>query len=150
MKVILNKDVAKVGRRGEIKDLSDGYARNFILARGLGVLATEAAVAKLATEKQNRERLAEASAERVAEILKNYEQEPLLLIAPANAQGHLFAGFHAADIARALAKEKRGALPETALHLSAPLKTVGEHEVPVKTAGHAGRLKVLIRAAKSA
>lgn len=144
MKVILNKDVAKVGRRGEIKELSDGYARNFILARGLGVLATEAAAAKLAAEKQNRERLAEASAERVAEILKNYDLKPLVLKAPTNKQGHLFAGLKAADLVRALKREGQGEWPEAWIKLESPLKTVGEHQVMIKAGERSGLLKVKI------
>ena len=122
MKIILLRDVAKVGRRYEVKDLADGFARNFIIARGLGCLATP-------TNLQKIEKLKKTTPDQT-----NYQpldQITIQLTAKANENGHLFASLHVAEIARELKREHGIVLDPKLIDLEEPLKTVGEHRVRV-------------------
>ncbi|OGZ96667.1 MAG: 50S ribosomal protein L9 [Candidatus Sungbacteria bacterium RIFCSPLOWO2_02_FULL_51_17] len=102
MKVMLLKDVQKVGRKGDIKDVADGFGRNFLIARGLARPATEHAISHAAGEQANREKAREAleaSCRVVAEKLKGYD---LRLPVKVGEKGQAFGSVSAHDISLAL------------------------------------------------
>jgi len=105
MKVILLKDVKKVGKKGEIVDVSDGYARNFLLARKFAVVATETSVKVL--ERQNADDLAKVEAKKQAAIeLKNeIEKEKLRFTVKAGDGGRVFNSVSSKQIVGALLKK---------------------------------------------
>lgn len=129
MRVILIKDVAKVGRKNEVKELADGFARNFIIARGLGVLATDKNLAKLKAEGAEKK----VKIDLLDQTLLDLENKVIKLEAKANDQGHLFASIHLADILTALKQQHRVDIPESLVIYSEPIKTVGDHRVELKT-----------------
>ena len=105
MKVILLKDVKKVGKKGEIVDVSDGYAKNFLLARKFAVIATDASVKVL--EKQNAETQAEYEEEKrkAEELKKEIEKEQLRFMVKAGTGGRVFNSVSSKQIVAALAKK---------------------------------------------
>jgi large subunit ribosomal protein L9 len=143
MKVILLMDVARLGRRFEIKDVPDGHALNFLIPRKLAEPATKENV------KRHEERMKKAEADRahtdeaLHETLSKLKDAEIVMKVPANEQGHLFKGIKAADVAAYVAKEV-GPLSEEHLSLKTPIKETGEYDI-VATAGkqHASfKLKV--------
>src|SRR3989338_2631292 len=105
MKVILLKDVQKVGRRGEIKNVADGFGRNFLIAQGLAKPATEVALAHAAREVDNQEKMKLALAaqyQRLAEKLKGYDLNVAVKIGE---KGQAFGSVSATDIALELKKK---------------------------------------------
>lgn len=143
MKVILLKDVARLGRKLEVKEVPDGHALNFLIPRGLAERATSAAVTRL--EKQ----AAHAAADRAeadaqfAAMLKKLAEETITLAAEANEQGHLFRGLHADDIVKALAA-KGFVVREDQVLIEAPLKELGEHTVKLSAGDSEGICVVTI------
>ena len=127
MKVILLKDVAKLGQRYQIKEVADGFARNFIIARGLGLPATPANLKKLETLKTKT--VTKSELPKLAGIT-------VTLKAKANETGHLFAGIHAGEIVEGLKKQHQLTVDATDLDLPTAIKTVGEH--------HIGELRVVV------
>lgn len=153
MKIILTKDVAKVGRRHEVKDLADGFARNFIIARGLGVVADEKNLAKLKSWQNQAAAEKNIQAELWQKLVGEIGERALVITAKANEQGHLFASLHAGDISRVLREQLRLEIPPEMIVLPEPIKTLGEHEVEIKTAPSlasdgAGFLKIRVEAIK--
>jgi large subunit ribosomal protein L9 len=132
MKVVLNKDVKDVGRAGQVKEVSDGYARNYLFPRKLAVPATKSALKQVEDrEKMAARRLAteEQEAERVAERLAT---EPLKLYPKVGGQGRLYGSVTAADVAEALSKYLGQPVDKRKIELDEPIRTIGEYRVPYR------------------
>jgi large subunit ribosomal protein L9 len=131
MKLILREDVENLGKGGDLVDVKPGYGRNFLLPRGLAVVANTKNVRELDHQKAVASAKAaklKASAEAVA---KRLAETPVVLRRKAGEQDKLFGSVTAIDIAEALAA--RGLqLDRRSIDLAEPIKTVGDFEVPVK------------------
>jgi large subunit ribosomal protein L9 len=131
MKVILRSDVAKLGRAGDIKDVKDGFGRNFLLPRKLAMAATPAALKQWERGKETR---AKVNAEKNA-VLKDLAVKvngvSLSFSRPAGAEGKLFGSVGKSDILKSL-KSCGYTVEKDALVLDATIKQVGEHEVEVR------------------
>ena len=131
MKVILLDDVAKVGRRGEVRDVSDGYARNFLIPKKLALSASAGNMKNLEHIKQQ----ATAKADRVKDDAEAMRQriEALALEErrQASEEGKLFGSVTSQDIAEFL--DKHGVKVERRrIHLDEPIKSLGETMVPIR------------------
>jgi large subunit ribosomal protein L9 len=131
MKLILREDVDNLGKGGELVEVKPGYGRNFLLPRGLAVHANPKNVRELDHQKKIAEAKAaklKASAEAVA---KRLSDTPVVLKRKVGEQDKLYGSVTALDIVEALAA--RGLqLDRRTIDLAEPIKTVGDHEVPVK------------------
>jgi large subunit ribosomal protein L9 len=131
MEIILREDVEKLGHRGQVVKVADGYARNFLLPRRLAVAATESNKKIVEQERQaalRREAKEAADAQELAKIMSNVS---ILLSAKAGEQDQLFGSVTAQDIATAL--EKQGyTIERRKIQLDAPIKTLGDFKVPVR------------------
>jgi large subunit ribosomal protein L9 len=131
MKLILREDVENLGKGGELVDVKPGYGRNFLLPRGLAVLANPKNVRELDHQKKIAEAKAaklKASAEAVA---KRLSDTPVVLKRKVGEQDKLYGSVTALDIVEALAA--RGLqLDRRTIDLAEPIKSVGDFEVPVK------------------
>jgi len=131
MKLILKRDVKGLGREGDLKDVKDGYARNFLLPTGAAVVADKGAVAnweRHRDQREERDRSVRAEAEATAERLRELKLE---MPVKAGEKGRLFGavtGHQVADAIRAQGIE----LDRHALHLREPIKALGDHRVDVK------------------
>lgn len=129
MKIILLQDVRKVGRKGEVKEVADGFAQNFLLKQGVAIAATPEALRRLQREAQEKRKQEEANERALFEVLDALRGKELVIQARATEKGGLFRGIDAAALVKVI-KETRGfAIPESAVALEAPLKTLGEYEV---------------------
>ena len=128
MKIILLKDVDTLGEEGEVKDVSEGHARNFLIPQKLAVVATIEALRELEERKKKKEKAAVAAlqeVERLAEELDGFELE---IQAKASETGTLFAAITAQKIAETLL-EKGFTVDKKYLQLENPIKEVGEYDV---------------------
>ncbi len=128
MKVLLCEDVNKLGWLGDIVEVAEGYARNYLLPQGLATVATEGNIRSLAKEKGKRaiQRVAEGKRlEKAAEAVKEAEA---VLAAKANEQGHLFGSVTEKHIAANL-REQGFEVPDSVVKLSEHIKQIGTHEV---------------------
>lgn len=144
MKVILLKDVPKVGRKYEVKEVANGFGRNVIMTRGLGLIASPANLVKLEEEVKKAEAATNLRQELVKKGIKELSGLELNLTGKANKEGHLFASIHKVDIAAAV-KERAGVeIDPDWLLLDKPLKTVGEHPITLKVENQTVTFKVTI------
>ncbi|MGE5461610.1 MAG: 50S ribosomal protein L9 [Solirubrobacterales bacterium] len=131
MKVILQKSVDKLGHPGEIVEVADGYARNYLMPRGLAVKATRGGVKHIDSLKRAhsvRVNKAKAEAEQVASRLAS---TPISVKAHAGEEGKLFGSVTANDIAEALHGQTGVRVDRHDVHLEEPIRSVGSHEVRV-------------------
>ena len=132
MKVVLRSDVAQVGKKGDIVDVSDGYGRNFLVPKGLAFVASagvEAQAAKMRQSRDVRDASDRAAAQEVATALV---PKVVTITARAGAEGKLFGSVSAAEIADAVTSQTGVEIDRRQLHLDEPIKTVGTHLVPAK------------------
>ncbi|KKT89922.1 MAG: 50S ribosomal protein L9 [Candidatus Moranbacteria bacterium GW2011_GWC2_45_10] len=104
MKVVLLQDVKKIGKKGEIKDVSDGYARNFLLAKGLGVAATPAAIEKVKQQENKQKQELEQKKDTVRKLASSLDGKAVTIKVKAK-DGKLFGSVTAKDIAASLKKD---------------------------------------------
>ncbi len=132
MKVILLQDVKAQGKKGEMINVSDGYARNFLLPRKLAVEATADAInAKKNADDAARRRM-ENERKAALELKEKLEQMPVKIYAKAGSGGRLFGSVTTKEISEALAVQYQVELPKTKLELAEPIKTFGTFPVKAK------------------
>jgi len=146
MKVILLKGVAKLGKRLDIVDVSEGFAMNSLFPKQLAELATADALKRAEKLKAQEEAEKGIREDLLMKNLKSIEGVTIELSGKANAQGHLFAGLHKEEIAPALKDEAHIDIEPEYIMLDKPLKEVGEHEVEVKVQDKIAKFKVVIKA----
>ena len=132
MRVILKREVAGLGRPGDVKDVADGYAQNFLLPRGLAIEATAGELKVLARArdaKRAKQDRAHADAE---ELAKRLSETTLVFRLKAGEHGKTFGSVTNKDIADALQREHKVELDRTKVHLPEPLKSLGVHSVEVR------------------
>jgi len=130
MKVILLKSVSKLGQAGDVKDVSDGYARNYLLPNQLAALATQQRLVELQSDKSRQERLARKSLLSAKQTKQELDGKLFTLKAIGNAQGTLFAGVTASAISDTL-KAKGYEIQPSRIELPQPLKHTGDHKVAI-------------------
>jgi len=145
MKIILLQDVPKVGLKYEVKNVSDGFAQNFLLNRRLAELATPKTLKNL----ENRKKLIKEEKENQDKLLiKNLtkiEKGIILIIKEkANKKGNLFSGIDEERIIFELKNQHQIELSPEHLILEKPVKTVGEQVVAIKVGDHQSSLKLLV------
>ena len=128
MEIVLLEDVKALGKKGQIVKVNDGYARNFILPKKLGVEATSKNLNDLKLQKANAEKVA---AEQLA-AAKEMEKLTITLKMKAGEGGKAFGSVSSKEIAAAAADQLKLDIDKKKLVLSEPIKTFGNHEVPVK------------------
>lgn len=131
MKVVLRSDVEGLGRRGDLREVANGYARNYLLPKGLAIAATPGVEAQAEAMRRARALRSASEAADARVILELLEASPLRITARAGKEGKLFGSVGSADIAAAIEKQLGAKVDRRALHLGEPLKALGAHKVPV-------------------
>ncbi len=132
MKVILLQDVKSLGKKGQIVNVNDGYARNYVLPKKLGVEANGQNQNDLKLQKANEEKLAAqrlADAQAMAKKLEDYKIEVSMR---AGEGGKVFGSISSKEIAEAAKKQFGLELDKKKIQLSDPIRQFGTHEVPIK------------------
>ncbi len=146
MKVILKQDIKGVGRKFEIKDVSDGYANNFLIPKKLAEYASPEAVKKAEVAKASAVALVEIReklAEKQIETLKNVE---IVLKKKGNEKGHLFEQIHMDEIASALKEQSNIEIDSEFLSVEKPIKEIGKHAVVAQVGKSKAEFKVVVEA----
>ena len=132
MKVILTEDVKSLGKKGEIVEVSDGYARNFILKKKKGVEANGKNLNDLKLQKSNEAKIAQQQYEAAQELGKKIEAGKIEMSIKTGEGGKAFGSIASKEIA-AEVKEQMGLdIDKKKIQLKEAIKTLGTHEVPVK------------------
>ena len=132
MKVILLEDVKALGKKGEIVNVNDGYARNFILPKKLGLEATGKNLNDLKLQKANEDKKAQAILEEAQELAKKIEAGKVTLAIKVGEGGRTFGSVSSKEIAAEVKKQMDLDIDKKKIQLKDSIKTLGTHEVPVK------------------
>lgn len=132
MEVVLLEDVKALGKKGQIVKVNEGYARNFILPKKLGVEATAKNLNDLKLQKANAEKIAAQQLAAAKELGEKLEKASVTLSMKAGEGGRAFGSVSGKEIAKAIEEQLGLEIDKKKLVLPEPLKTFGTHEVPVK------------------
>ena len=132
MKVILLEDVKSLGKKGEVVNVNDGYARNLLFKKNLGIEATKQNLNDLKLQKQNNDKLEAERLEEAKKLAKELEEKEVVLAIKTGSDGRVFGSVSTKEIAEA-AKEQLGyELDKKKMHLKDAIKSIGTLHVPVK------------------
>lgn len=132
MKVILIEDVKSLGKKGQLVDVNDGYARNFILAKKLGVEATPKNMNDLKLKKANEEKVAKEMYEEAVAFAERISRMEVNVSIKAGEGGKIFGSVSSKEIAQAAQEQLGVELDKKKMQLPSPIKTIGTQMVPIK------------------
>lgn len=132
MRVILTEDVETLGRKGDVVDVADGYARNYLVPKALAMKATRGALRDAEEVRRIRDE-AEAKAKQAAEEIAHMLADSHVVVAARSAdEGKLFGSIGARDVAEAIAKYTGVTVSADQIKLAGPIKEIGLHEIVVQ------------------
>ena len=132
MQVILRSDVANLGRKGDVCTVADGYARNYLVPRGLALRASKGAMAQAESMRRSREQREARDREGAEQLATRLVASVITVGARAGAEGRLFGSVTTADLAEAVEAQSGIVLDRRRIHLEEPIRTLGVHEVPLR------------------
>lgn len=132
MEIVLLEDVKALGKKGQIVKVNEGYARNFILPKKLGVEATSKNLNDLKLQKANADKIAAEQLAAAKELAVQIEKSSITVSIKAGDKGKAFGSVSSKEIEKAVQDQLNLTIDKKKLLLAEPLKTFGTHEVPVK------------------
>lgn len=146
MKVVLLKDVAKIGKRYEIKNVADGHALNMLIPNGLVEIATPQNLKRVEKIRFALEAERKIQSDLLAKNFKSLEGVKIVVSGKASEKGHLFAGIHKEEITRLLKEQAHVDVLPDFIILEHPLKEIGEHKIFVEVGNKKGYFTLLVEA----
>ena len=132
MRVVLRNDVDNLGKRGDIREVSDGYARNYLLPKGQAILAGAGVEAQATAMRRARDRRDARDRESAVSVARQLVPVVIRIPARAGTEGKLFGSVTSTEVVAAVAEQTGFELDRRRLHLDEPIRSLGIHEVPVK------------------
>ena len=132
MKVILRADVADVGKKGDIVDVADGFARNYLVPKGFALRATNGNIEQAASMRRARDIRDAKDRGAAEEVAQTLVPKVITVKAKAGSEGRLFGSVTSADVATAVQEQTGIELDRRKLHLDEPIKSLGTHQVATR------------------
>lgn len=146
MKVILTQDVKGQGKKDQIIEVSDGYARNFLIPRKLAVIADAKAMSEAKSKEASKQHKIEVEKEEARKIAKQLESITVKIVESAGNDNRLYGAVTSKDIAEKLAKDHKITIDKKKIVMTEPIKTFGTYKVEVKlyTSEITGSINVVV------
>lgn len=132
MKIILLQDEKKLGKKGDVIEASDGYARNYILPRKIGIEATAKNMNELKLQKANEDKRAQAQLDAAKELAAQLEGKQIVVKIKAGEGGRVFGSVSSKEIALACKEQHGVEIDKKKIQLTEGIKSLGAYEVPIK------------------
>ena len=132
MKVLFKQDVEGVAKAGQVKDVADGYARNYLIRRGLAVVATPGALKTAASAQATASRRAADEQKGARELKERLEAQPIVVRSKAGSQGRLYGSVTNADVAAAVKQQLGVEIDRRHVEVNEPIRQIGEHQATAR------------------
>jgi len=132
MKVLFKRDVPDVAKAGQVKEVADGYARNFLIPRGLAVAASAGALKQVAEIQAVAARHAADEQQGAQNLRQRLEAQPIVIEAKAGSQGRLYGSVTGADVASAIQKQIGASVDRHNLEMPDHIRNIGSYQVSVR------------------
>lgn len=131
MKVVLLQDVKKMGKKGDVVEVSDGYGRNVLIRKGLGVEGTKANLNTAAQRQESKVFKDQVAADEAVIMAAQLKKVKVVIKVQCGEDGRIFGSVIGKDISEALEKQYKFKLEKKNIRLKSPIKTLGEYDVEV-------------------
>jgi large subunit ribosomal protein L9 len=132
MRIVLRDDVDNVGKKGDILDVADGFARNYLIPKGKAIAATKGVQAQADAMRRSRDKKDQSDRESAEVVARTLVPTVIAITAKAGAEGKLFGSVTSTDLTDAVLAQTGVELDRRRIHLDEPIRSVGTHEIPVK------------------
>ena len=132
MKVLFKKDVPDVAKAGQVKEVADGYARNFLIPRGLAVAASAGALKQVTEIQAVAARHAADEQQGAQNLRQRLEAQPIVIEAKAGSQGRLYGSVTGADVASAIQKQIGASVDRHNLEMPDHIRNIGSYQVSLR------------------
>ena len=139
MKIILTKDVKKIGQKGQVVEVSEGYGNNFLIQKGFGKLATTGLLKDVANKNKQKKTSIETVREKKEKTFFEIKGKEFTIESKANEKGSLFVGIHKKDIANIIGLEEKNII------LDKDIKEVGEYLIQIKFDKYKAKIKLIVK-----
>ena len=134
MKVVLLKDVPTLGKSGDVKEVAEGYFRNYLAKHGLAAAATDAAMRSLAEQKETAARKEQRQAKANETLAQRIAKVQITMHVKVGEQHRLYGSITSQDVAEALAQKLGRPVDKHLIELEEPIRHLGTYEVPIRLA----------------
>lgn len=146
MKIILQRDIANLGKRGDIKEVADGYAINVLIKKGDAIHATPGELAKWKQKEQSKVHKKELATSTFAQLIDGIRKSSIVIMGKkADQKGQLFASIKESDIADAIFSTVKMSIDPKQIIMLTPIKHVGTHEITLKQGEKKEAIQVEVR-----
>jgi large subunit ribosomal protein L9 len=132
MKIILSADVSALGRKGDVVNVADGYARNFLVPKGLAMVASKGSLKQAELMQKARAEVEQRAKEAAAAKVAHLASSPVYISARAGEGGRLFGSVTNSDVARAIQDQLEEDIDRRDVRLEDPIRSLGTHQVEVR------------------
>ncbi len=135
MKVVLRQDVENLGEKGSVKNVADGYARNYLIPKGMAVVATPGELKVVATNEAVKQRKVQRQEQELQGLAERISGQKIEFEARAGSNGRLFGSITNGDIAEKLSAAVGTEIDRRKIVIEEPIRTIGDHPVTVNLVG---------------
>lgn len=132
MQILLLENIAKIGRKGEIVSVAEGYGRNFIIKKKLGIIPTAQDIAKYKSNQAKQESTAQERLLNLQDLQARLENYELTLQVKANTEGYLFGAIKEIDILEPLNRKFSQLLDKSMIQIASPIKELGKYTIEIQ------------------
>jgi large subunit ribosomal protein L9 len=145
MKVILLKDVAKIGKKGSIVEVPDGFAQNKLLPNKMAKPASAENIKQVQHEAQVKAEVKAHSLDDFKHMLTLLREKPCVFVVNANKEGHMFEALKIGALCEGIRAHTKMKLEESEVSVSSPIKSVGEHTIVLSRAGYTDGVIIIVK-----
>lgn len=146
MKVILLKDTAKLGKRGEVKEVADGYAINVLIKKGSALMATPSELSKWKAQEESKQHKKEVATNTFVQLVDTLTRESVVITGKkADTKGQLFAQVKDVDIADAIFTATQFSIDPKQIIIKNSIKSLGKHQVELTSSGQKRTITVEVQ-----
>lgn len=146
MKVILLKDIAKMGKRGDVKEVADGYAINVLIKKGMALMATPSELLKWKQKADSQNHKKELQTNTFVQLIDKIRHEKIVITGKkSDAKGQLFAAIHPDDIADAIFKVTHFSIDPKQITITDIIKSLGVHTVEIKQGAQKEKIMIEVK-----
>lgn len=146
MKIILLRDIAKLGKRGEVKEVADGYAINVLIKKGEALQATPAELARWKAKEESQKHKKELEVNTFVQLIDKLHREQIVITDKKHDdKGQLFAAVHESDIVDAIFKVTAFSIDPKQIILNTPIKTIGKHQIEIKQGAQKEKINIEVK-----
>lgn len=146
MKVILQRDIARLGQRGDVKEVADGYAQNVLIKKGDAIMATPAELLRWKQKEESKAHKKELASNAFAQLIDELRKAEVAIAGKkADSKGQLFASVKESDIADAIFATSKISIDPKQVHILTPIKTLGQHRVELEQGAKKELITIVVK-----